>query len=193
MISQFTLPTLILFAHVLAGVLLIGSSLFAPVLRFEMRRAQGIAALRSVLLFTRRATEVNPFAALTVLATGLYLGSFGWWHSPWFWVALVLFVGNAVIAVVVPKRFGVRLGRLLEGAPDGVIPAEAERLRWSLAWDLAGNTMLANDVTLLWLMISKPDLAASVAVTVALQVLILTVHRIAFRRAGTVASGHVRS
>ncbi|MCC7383370.1 MAG: DUF2269 family protein [Deltaproteobacteria bacterium] len=154
---------LILFVHVLAGVVLLGGSIFAPLTRAAIRRAETLGALRSWLDFARRSARANPVAAMLLLGTGLYLGSAGWWSAPWFAAASVLFVINSAFAARVVAAESMRLGRAAAVLPDGAVPDHLDRLRWSLRWDTAADVLVACDVATLFLMTNKPTGAVTLA------------------------------
>lgn len=158
---------LALFVHLLAATWLIGSSLFIPFARSAMRRASTAGGVRAWLDFEHRATRLNPVAALLVLASGLYLGSRIGWPSGWFHVAIGAWALSSVIAAALVPRLHAGLLAHLAEDPHAAVSDEADRQRWSAAWRLVGGALLANDLALLYLMIRKPDLTASLVVLAA--------------------------
>jgi uncharacterized membrane protein len=163
--------SLILFVHVLAGVALIGSGLFAPLAWRRMREAPSIAELRLWLEFSQRASKWNPAAAIVLLASGIYLGTLGWWSQAWFFVALAAWVINAALAGAVVGRAAGALGAAAARAGDGAVPAAVDAMRRARTWPLAHGALLANDLAILYVMFNKPELGGSVAVLVAANVI----------------------
>jgi hypothetical protein len=184
--------TLILFVHILGATVLLGNSLSAPLTRTAIRSSTTVAELRGWLGFAGRMARPNPIAALVVLASGLYLGSQGWWRASWFLAALVAFVGNSVLAASVIKPLGMRIGRLLVGLDAAPVPAEANVLRNSRRWETVTDLMLANDVSVLYLMLRKPELGESILVLLIVNAAVAIV-RVARRSASSEAAPHTGS
>jgi uncharacterized membrane protein len=162
---------IVLFVHVLAAVVLLGSSLLAPITRNVIWEASSLDALRRGLDVERRATRWNPAAALVLLGSGVYLGSTGWWTEAWFYVSLAAWVGNALLAALVVQR---ATGALMQAAaPGGDAPTwiEIDAIRRSPGWNMALAAMLANDLAILYVMISKPGLVGAIAVVAAANLL----------------------
>lgn len=169
MTPQALYPVLV-FVHVLAAIVLLGSSLFTPLVRASIRSAATVGEVRTWLGFARSMGRFNPAASLLVLATGVYLGSFGWWNAPWFAVALGAFLVNLILALRVVKPLGMSLASLLGGPAETRIPEAADRRRRTPSWELATDAMIANDCVLLFLMLGKPGLGTSLALLFAAQV-----------------------
>ena len=151
----------LLFVHVFSAVFLVGSSLHDLFVRKAILSASTISDLRTWLGFAGRAKRFNPLSAIVLLVTGIALGSAGWWTSGWFYVSVVAWVMNSALAGGVIKRLMMVLART--AATSDAITTEIERMRRSRALALAENALLANDVVILFVMMSKPELATSVA------------------------------
>lgn len=172
----------IVFVHVLAASVLLGTSLVFPLTRRTLRSVRTVAELRAWLAFARSSSSANPACALVLLATGLYLGSNGWWTTAWFGVAVGLFVVNGFYAARAVEGASAALGAATAEAGDGPVPQPVEALRWSSRLDLPADLLLANDVSALFIMIVKPGLlGCAVAVAVANGALLALRRR---RRAG---------
>ncbi len=157
--------SLAVFVHVLAAIYLIGSSLFSVFVRSAARGARTTGELRSWLAFGARSARFNPVAAMVLLASGLFLGSFGFFGVAWFWVALGMFVANTAIARAVFPRIGRRIAQAAgSAAPDQPVPEAADRARLSRGWDLATALLLSHDLAVLFLMLHKPTLVPALAV-----------------------------
>lgn len=153
--------SIVLLLHVTAGIVLISSSLFAPLTRHAILSSTSIEALRGWLDFARRSVRANPPASLVLLLTGLYLGANGWWSQPWFFVAIAAWLVNVLLAVLVLQRRAMALGQAAGRAGTGPIDAAIDALRRAPSWDVAAEIMLANDLAMIYLMFMKPSLAES--------------------------------
>lgn len=163
---EFSMYTLAVFAHIVAAMVLIGGGFVTPLLHSFICEAATLGELRTWLAFGRRASKANPVAALVLLGTGVYLGSFGWWTEPWFFVALAAWVLNAGLAAAVVGRTAGALGRAAAQGGSEPVPATVDALRRSRGWALAHHAMLANDLAILWVMLAKPAAAGSIGILV---------------------------
>ena len=156
---------MVVFVHVFAALVLIGNAFGSARLRTEVRAARARAEVATFIGFTIRSTRINPLAALVLLGTGIYLGSYGWWSAAWFYVAAGAWVANlllAVLAVNPAER------AILDAAGRGTgdpIDDDLDRTRARRSWDLAAAVMLANDLAMVWVMYTKPGLAGSLVAT----------------------------
>jgi hypothetical protein len=152
-----TLYSIVLIIHVVAAVVLIGSSLFAPLARRLMQTASSRAELLTALDLGSRAGRFNPPSAMALLSSGLYLGSFGWWTQAWFVVAVFAWIANVLLAALVIRPVA---GALAAHASqtDGAPGASVDSLRYSRGWTIAARVMLANDFAMLCSMMLKPAL-----------------------------------
>ncbi len=163
-----SLGTAVLLAHVVAGVLLIGSSIFSSSIHRAIVTAPSVESLLVWLDFGRRATAANPFIALVLLASGIYLGSAGWWSEGWFYVAAGSWLVNSLLAGLVLKRSAVALAKAAARIGRGPVGPDLEALRRSRAWELAEHTMRASDIGMLYIMYMKPSVLESLLVIGAL-------------------------
>jgi hypothetical protein len=154
--------SLVLFVHVLAAFALVGHSLGSPLTRAVLREAESLAEVRRVVAFERRASKLNPVVALVLLASGIALGSAGWWVQEWFYVAIAGWLANGLLAGRVLKP---SLGALMSAAAsgEGPVPPHVDALRRSAKLAVVAQVMLANDLALLFIMMNKPSLAWSLA------------------------------
>jgi hypothetical protein len=168
---DLSFDALVLLAHVTAGFYLVGGAFFAPHIRRAILGAPSVDALLAWLGFARKATAANPPVALALLASGIYLGSAGWWSTGWFYVALAAWVVNCVLAIGVIGRGASALAQAASRAPQGPVGADLDALRRSRAWDVAGQVMRANDIGMLYVMYVKPTvLEACLVIAVVLAV-----------------------
>ncbi len=150
--------SLVLLAHVGGAVVLVASSLWAPLVHRAILAAESFAALRSWLHFARSSSRVNPLAALVVLGTGVYLGASGWWSQAWFYVALAAWLANSVLAGAVVGRTAAALGAAAASG-EGPVTGAVDALRRTPSWPIAEAIVRANDLTMLYVMFVKPSLA----------------------------------
>jgi hypothetical protein len=152
-----------LFIHISSAIALIGGSLVAPHIRTLIAETSSVAELKTALLLARRAGRFNPLLALTLLATGLYMGSLGWWRQPWFLVAFAGWWVNFLLAKLVVKRTVAAIAQAVFQKREGL----SERVDWlrrSPRWTIAARLMLGVDFSLLYLMLNKPGLTGSLSV-----------------------------
>jgi hypothetical protein len=157
--------SVVVFIHVLAAILLVGSSLFGPLLGMALRRAGTVGSLREWAQYFALVVKVTGPAAGIVLVSGLYLGFAGdWWGSGWLEVSLGLFILAGVGAVGVLDPAAKRLVESSEAAPDGPVTAELDQLRRHRRTSSVESMMLATDVSIVFLMTNKPGLMGSLGV-----------------------------
>ena len=107
-----------------------------------------------------------------MLATGIWLGSQGWWSAGWFYVSVAAWVMNLLLAVLVVHRAE---GKLAKAAREEAPMTAIDAIRHAPSWDLAIAAMLAADLALLWIMIVKPSTAASIGVMVGTLVIFVSI------------------
>jgi len=181
--------SLVLLVHVAAAVALVSSGLFAPLVRRALLAAESMDAVRLWLDFGRRAAKANPATSLAVLATGIYLGSAGWWSQPWFFVAGATWLANALVATLVVKRAAGRTAAAAARTQGDAVTAEVDALRRSRAWTAGLDILLASDFSLLYLMFNKPGLIESLIVVDGAVGVALAIRAIAWRRSAASATG----
>ena len=167
-----------LFVHVIAAFVLIGSSLSAPLIRKAIRGSVSVLELRHWLAYSERASRANPPAALILLGSGIYLGSAGWWTEGWFYVSIVAWIADTLLALLVIRR----LEGGMANAPDA---ATIDLLRGARSWDYAEASMIASDFAMVWVMLNKPALLHSVALLLAANALAIAIVMIRTVRIGS--------
>ena len=158
-----TLVRLVLFVHILAGVILLGHSLLSPLLLAATRRASTLEALRAATGLARQASRANPIAAFAVLASGIYLAT-GRWAEAWLYMSCAQWVVSAALSAAVVLPIDGRLHRLAAAAGDGPLTAEIDATRRSTRWTVASDAVLAGDLAVLCLMTLQPGLLGSLLV-----------------------------
>lgn len=148
-----TLYTLALFVHIAAAAHLIGTSLLSPLVVHRVRTAQTHPELLQWLGFARQAMRFNPLSALVLLGTGAWLGASGWWTTGWFAVSVFAWLLSSAMAGAVIKPAAQRI-------------AQSGDVRSIGRWALAEKVLLGSDAAMLWIMIAKPALVASIAILV---------------------------
>lgn len=155
----------VLFVHAVSALILFASGIFAPLTLRMIRGARTLAELKTWVAFEQQSTKWNPLAALALLGTGIYLGSFGWWTQPWFFVSVAAWIVSCALAVAIVGRTTGTLDAA-KGPGEAPVPAALDALRWSKAWTAANGALLANDLAMLYVMFNKPDLIGSIALVV---------------------------
>lgn len=161
---ELSIRDISLFIHIAAAAYLIGASLVAPRIGRRIKEAGTRAELLSWLDFLRIVTRFNPLVALVLLATGVHLGAAGWWSSGWFAVSVAAWILSSALAGGVIKPAATKAAKAAAANVEAPIDAEVERLRNAKGWHVSENVMLASDVAILWLMVAKPELVASIAI-----------------------------
>jgi len=179
---DLSLYSVVLLVHIASAIVLVGSALFAPLTRHAILRAPTVNRLGDWLDFLHRSVRANPPAAMVLLASGLYLGSAGWWSQPWFYVALGAWVANFSCATFVVKPSVVALARAAAGAGSGPVGPAVDGLRRSLRWEIAEGVMRGNDMAMLYVMFVKPSAAESLLVVAAASVASLGIEWVLTRR-----------
>jgi hypothetical protein len=179
-----TIYSLIIIVHVGAAAFLIGGGLSASVLRSLMTQARTGQELGLWLDFGRRAGRLNPAIAMVVLATGIYMGSSGWWNEGWFAFAGVLWMSDALLAVRGIQRSAVALGGAL-GRARGELTSEVIALRDAQTWDRCAAALRANNVTILYVMFEKPAVIECLVVAALAQAVSFGVYAAGRRRERT--------
>jgi hypothetical protein len=170
--------SVLVFVHVLAASVLLGSSLMFPLTRRAIRAARTVEELRGWLAFARSSAAANPLSAMVLLATGVFLGwEGGWWRGGWFQVAVALFVVNGFYAARKAEGAGAELGKAAATTPSGPISEAVDEIRWSARLDLPTDLLLANDVAALFIMFTKPGLLGASAAVLAANAVLLVIRR----------------
>jgi hypothetical protein len=170
---------LILFAHVLAAIGLIGAGLIAaPMVHSHLQNAGSVTEIRRWLGIGRPLARTSPLSSITLLATGAILASLGrWWAEPWVVVALAMWVINAGSATVMNRSMG-RVAQLAVEAESDLIASDLEAARRSSGLTVVPDVLLAGDLGVLFLMVVKPTgWVAPILSILAAQVVILAGRR----------------
>jgi hypothetical protein len=165
-----TVYVVVVVVHVAAAAGLMGSIITEPLLRSMIRSAPSAQELGIWVAFERRANASHPALGGILLATGIYLGTFGWWSSAWFAVAILLWIANVALSVRVLDARAHALLKLLDRSP--VMTGELNALRRARSWDWAVSAISANDVASLYLMFAKPDAVGAVLAIVLSQLVV---------------------
>lgn len=163
-----TVYSVVLFAHVLSGVALVGGAFFSVQARNALRSARSAEAIRAWAGLVLHSTRLSPLWAMVLLGSGIYLGLDGYWTAGWFYVSCALWLLNSVWAAHALKRHALQLEAALGTGKDRATDGALEGVRRSSRWEIVADIHLANDVVGLYLMLEKPDLLPSlVAVAIA--------------------------
>jgi hypothetical protein len=165
----------IVFIHVLASVVLLGDSVLgSPAVRAAVRRAETAQEVRAYLAIGRPLAVVTPIAALLVLASGIYLTSvIRFWALGWVQVATACWLLNGAVAGALVNPAIARTAADAAGA-NGPVSPRLHRLRWSARWSFGGDLLMANDLSILFVMVMKPALTGSLLAVAAANTLVLS-------------------
>lgn len=165
---------LLVFVHVAAAVaLLSGSVIASPSVRAAVRRARTTQEMRAYLAIGRPLQLLEPASAMVVLATGIYLTSAAsFWSQGWVQVATAFWLVNAVVAGTMVKPVTSLVAAQAEASADGPVGHDLDTLRWSARWSLGGDLLLANDAAMLYVMTMRPELAGSLLVVAAANIIV---------------------
>jgi Predicted integral membrane protein (DUF2269) len=181
-----TLYEVVLFLHLLGVVTLFIAVGLIQRGGAQVRTAETLDHLRLWLGLVRMTRNMFPTSALLLLVTGLYMTSDVWtFDAPWIVVSIVGLIALTVVGgAVIGPRFR-RVGMAAGGAGDGPVPPEIRRsIEEPTIWiALYANSGAAMGI--LWLMVTKPDWAASIAVVVGLALLGGFLGRVSLRTIGT--------
>ena len=189
---MFETYPIVLLVHVAAAVVLVGHATLVPVTRAALRKAGTLAVLKGILAYEHQASRWNPAVALVLLASGLYLGSAGWWTFGWFYVSVAGWMANMCLAVAVVKPGFKALTAAAAAAGEGDVPAHVDALRRLSRLAVGLQVMLANDLALLFTMMVKPSALGAVAALAIVNAVLLAPVAVP-RRAEAPALAEVRS
>ncbi|HSG66802.1 MAG TPA: DUF2269 family protein [Gammaproteobacteria bacterium] len=161
---EASLRDLVLFVHIAAAAVLVGTSVITPMIGRRIASAPTRGELVSWLEAFGLVTRANPLFALVLLASGVWLGSAGWWSQGWFAVSVAAWILSAGLAGGLVKPAATRVAAAAAANIDAPIDAELDALRHDRRWHAAERSLLASDVAILWIMIAKPDLVPSIAI-----------------------------
>jgi hypothetical protein len=125
----------ILFGHVFGATLLVSAVVISVATTIRALRATTVAQLRAATGGAPIVSVLMPPAMILVLACGLYLvvrrggdGSLSW-TSPWVDTAIDIFTIMSILGPTIEDRRTKRLWRAANGAADGPLDPELDRLR----------------------------------------------------------------
>ena len=150
---------IVVFVHVVSAVVLVGGGLLAtPAVNSGIRRARTVTELRRWLGIGKPLDRIAPLSSMALLASGIYLASVGeWWGTPWVRLAGALWIVNATLASVAVKPSMDRLSRAAQATDNEEISPQMEALKDSRRLTVTPDVMLANDMGVLFLMVTKPS------------------------------------
>jgi hypothetical protein len=159
-----SLYTAMLFVHIVSAILVVGSTLFAPLVGAGVQRATTVGSLREWARLLQAMGRWAGRAAPVTFLAGLYLAFAGdWWGSGWLEVSLVLFALAGVGALGFLDPAAARLVEAAEAAPDGPIGADLDELRHGRRTLVVESFLLPGDLTIVFLMTNKPGFVGSMA------------------------------
>jgi hypothetical protein len=170
---------LILFAHVLAAIGLIGAGLIAaPMVHSHLQNAGSVTEIRRWLGIGRPPRADQSAVVDHVAGHRSHPGITGrWWAEPWVVVALAMWTINAGSATVMNRSMG-RVAQLAVEAESDLIASDLAAARRSSGLTVVPDVLLAGDLGVLFLMVVKPTgWVAPILSILAAQVVILAGRR----------------
>ena len=156
---------LVLFAHIIGAVVVVGSSFVSPLLMGGIRRAATVDRYRDWVDVMQKISRVTGMSAGVVFLSGLYMGLTAHSFSQgWLAVSLVLFVVNGILAGGMLSKHLEAMAEAAGDAPDGPVPQEAARLAASPRAHAIEGIAFGNDLAIVFLMTNKPGWTAALLV-----------------------------
>lgn len=157
----------VLFVHLCALIAAFAASALVHFTESRIGAARTVAEVRSWAGLTEKVAKTFPIAIIVLVASGIYMVQTAWtWNAGWIDASLAgVFVLVINGPLIIESRHR-RLKRFLAGAGDGPVSVELARLvrdplMCCASW---ANTILALGIVLV--MVTKPALAASIAILV---------------------------
>lgn len=159
---------LLLFAHILAAIVLVGGSLIGPLLTRRMKHAASVGSLRAHAGVAAAISKVAGPSAVIVLLAGVGMVMMQWsFGTGWIAVSLLLFALSGGLTTALAEPALKRLIAAADDIPDGPVPPEVAVLTHDQKLHGAHTMLLTVDVAIVALMSTKPPLGASISVAVA--------------------------
>lgn len=170
-----------LFAHILGAVVLVGQGFLVPLLNGAIRRTATVSSLKEWIGLGQKLAKTGGPAAGLVLVSGLYMGITA--HSfrqGWLAVSLVLFlIGGGLATGVIDPMLG-RFMAAAEAAPAGVVPPELRATLMSPKLHVIESALFGMDLAIVFLMTNKPGWGGALTATAV--GLAIAAGRVAFER-----------
>lgn len=181
------LYNVLLFAHILAAVVLIGSSLIAPLMTRMTAHATSVSSLREWARFTLAVTRAGNPAALLLLVAGVWMTFLSWsWDEGWIVVSLVIFMVMGAMAGTVLEPHAKRLVAAADAAPEGPVTAELRDVVHDSKVHRVHQLFLPLDMAVLFMMTNKPGwVGAGTAVGLAVAAAAALILRHGMRRSAS--------
>lgn len=158
----------LLFAHIIGAVILVGVGFVSPLIMGGARRSQTVSGFRDWVGVMQKISKTAGMSAGVVFLSGLYMGlSQHSFTAGWLAVSLVLFVINGSLAGGVLDKHLARVIEATGDAADGPVPVEAQELAHSPRMHGVEALMLGNDFAIVFLMTNKPGWAGALVTAAA--------------------------
>lgn len=147
----------ILFAHIIGAIVVVGSGFFLPFVAAGAARATALTSFRDWTNVVLQVSKAAGGFAAVILVTGLYMGiRSGRFDEPWLAVSLVLFVLNGALAGGVLGKHWKNVMARAEEAGDGPVPEDIRALTHDAKMHTIESVTLASDLVIVFLMTTKP-------------------------------------
>ena len=147
----------VLFAHIIGAVVVVGAGFFLPPVAAGASRATSVSSFKDWVGVILKMSKIAGASAAVILLTGLYMGIRGGrFDEGWLVVALVLFVINGALAGGVMSKHWDAVMATAEEAGDGPVSADLRAMTSTPRMHLVESIMLGNDLVVVFLMTNKP-------------------------------------
>lgn len=147
----------ILFAHILGAVIVVGSGFFLPPLVAGASRATSLSSFKEWGGVIQKMSKIAGPSAAVILLSGLYMGiTTSRFDEGWLVVSLVLFVMNGALAGGLLSKHWNDVMVQAEEAGEGPVPAELRALTMSPRMHAIESVSFVNDIVIIFLMTNQP-------------------------------------
>lgn len=155
----------VLFAHIIGAVVIVGMGFFMPVVMGGARRAQTVSSLTDWLRVMQKMSKMAGPAAGLVLATGLYMGwaQFSFTQG-WLAISLALFLLAGSIAAGVLDPLIAKALAVLDNTPEGPVTEDLRSVALPPKAHNIEALLFGVDLAIIFLMTNKPALLPALAV-----------------------------
>lgn len=181
------LYNVLLFAHILGAVVLIGISLLDPVMARSTAKATSVSSLREWTGFTLVVARAANPAAVVLLIAGVWMTFLSWsWDQGWIVVSLAIFLLIGAMAGTVLEPHAKRLVAAADAAPEGPVTAELRDIVHDSKVHRVHQLFLPLDMAVLFMMTNKPGwVGAGTAVGLAVAAAAALILRHGMRRSAS--------
>lgn len=177
---------ILVFIHVLGGVLLLAALAVEAVALAGLRRAETPQEAQAAMRMLAIPARLGPLGMLPMLGAGIWMMVRWWGPQPWIQTALVAVIAMGVLGGAVTGRRVRRLRTALSAETSAGVSPASRSLRSSRALTTSLHLRVAIAVGILGLMTLKPGMSLSLVILAgALAAGLLTAFRLTRRSTST--------